>query len=106
MPKTRKTSAARRHAKPAKRGRPANSTTNGGGFDVASLRKQLGLSRAAFAKLISASAGSIYNWERKTSEPHATFVARLKDLKKQAAEGNVPVSGRARKSGGDDVAPV
>jgi DNA-binding transcriptional regulator YiaG len=69
------------------------------GFDVLALRKKLGgatgraVSRAAVAKLLGVSPGSIYNWEKGSNTPTVKAVSALKDLSERVDRGEVKIAG-------------
>jgi DNA-binding transcriptional regulator YiaG len=71
------------------------------GFDVLALRKKLGgakgkrVSRAAMAKLLGVSPGSIYNWEKGSNAPTSKAVAALNALSERVDRGELKVAGRA-----------
>ncbi len=69
-------------------------------LDVKKLRRELGVSQSAFAKLVGASGGSVQNWER--GKPISDkYVARLRALAKQAKVAAVPGrGGRPKKEEG------
>lgn len=83
---------AAKHPKPTsgRRGRPkrdaAKSADTGPAIDVKQLRASMGLSGAAFAKLIGASIGSVGNWERGTT-PNSKYMPKLQELQTRVASG-------------------
>jgi len=74
-------------------------------FDVLALRKKLGgtsgraISRAAMAKLLGVSPGSIYNWEKGSNAPTEKAVSALRTLSTRVDRGEVQVASRPGTAG-------
>jgi hypothetical protein len=62
---------------------------------IRSLRSQLGMSRAAFAKLVGVSPGSIFGWETGRTIPRGRSMTRVVEVKKMGVR-----KARARLAGG------
>ncbi len=94
MPKAKRRRARRAEQLDAKKSAKA--------FDVLALREKLGgasgkaISRAAMAKLLGVSPGSIYNWEKASNTPTAKAVAALKALSDRFDRGEVKIAGDVR----------
>jgi DNA-binding transcriptional regulator YiaG len=103
-----KTRVARARVSMARRlsgGRPGRPLTP---ESIQRLRERLGVSRAAFAKLLGVSSGSIFGWEKGRTVPRGSSRARLSQVRKmglRAARKRVasgpgrPARGRGGKRG-------
>ncbi len=69
---------------------------------IRALRAQLGMSRAAFAKLVGVSPGSIFGWETGRTVPRGRSMARVVEVKKMGvrrarARASSPAAARPRR---------
>jgi len=64
---------------------------------IRSLRARLGMSRAAFAKLVGVSPGSIFGWETGRTVPRGRSMARVIEVKKMGVRCARVVSPLARR---------
>lgn len=92
--------AARRFGTPKRRRKDAGPRISPQA--IRSTRARLGMTRVAFAKLVGASPGSIFGWEKGRTTPRGTTRARLVRIKKMGAraQAKAPAARRGRRGPG------